>query len=72
MPQEPKNAHVNWPLTWGTVQVELSLWEPTSRSQSCRLVLDRDLNAAINLAGWAHPAATASAAETLTACGSRP
>ncbi|MHB1895004.1 MAG: hypothetical protein ACYCTZ_16195, partial [Candidatus Dormibacteria bacterium] len=28
-----------------------------------------DLNAAINLAGWAHPAVTASAAETSTAWG---
>ena len=53
----------------GTVKAELSLSERTYRCQSCGLVLDRDLNAAINLAGWAHPAVTASAAETLTAWG---
>ena len=53
----------------GAVNQELSLSERTYRCQSCEVVLDRDLNAAINLAGWAHPAVTASAAETLTACG---
>ena len=53
----------------GAVKPELSLSERTYRCQSCGVVLDRDLNAAINLAGWAHPAITASAAETLTACG---
>ncbi len=53
----------------GAVKPELSLSERTYRCQSCGVVLDRDLNAAINLAGWAHPAVTASAAETLTACG---
>ncbi|MHB1525523.1 MAG: IS607 family element RNA-guided endonuclease TnpB, partial [Candidatus Dormibacteria bacterium] len=53
----------------GTVKEELSLSERIYHCQSCGLVLDRDLNAAINLAGWAHPAVTASAAETLTACG---
>ncbi len=53
----------------GTVKAELSLAERTYRCRTCGLVLDRDLNAAINLAGRAHPAATASAAETLTACG---
>ncbi|HUY54354.1 MAG TPA: hypothetical protein VMV23_04265 [Candidatus Nanopelagicaceae bacterium] len=47
---------------------ELSLSERIYRRQSCGLVLDRDLNAAIDLAGWAHPAITASAAETSTAC----
>ncbi len=31
-----------------------------------------DLDAAINLAEWAHPDVTTSAAKTLTACGSRP
>jgi putative transposase len=53
----------------GTVKPELSLRERTYRCESCGLVLDRDLNAAINLAGWANPAVTASAAETSTACG---
>ncbi|EQD65833.1 protein containing Transposase, IS605 OrfB, partial [mine drainage metagenome] len=48
----------------GTVKAELSLSERIYHCQSCGLVLDRDLNAAINLAGWAHPAVTASAAET--------
>ena len=53
----------------GAVKPELALSERTYRCESCGLELDRDLNAAINLAGWAHPAVTASAAETLTACG---
>ncbi|MHB1624995.1 MAG: IS607 family element RNA-guided endonuclease TnpB, partial [Candidatus Dormibacteria bacterium] len=53
----------------GTAKEELSLSERTYHCSSCGLVLDRDLNAAINLAGWAHPAVTASAAETLTAWG---
>ena len=48
---------------------ELSLSERTYRCPSCGLVLARNLNAAIILAEWAHPAITASAAETLTACG---
>ncbi|NNM96075.1 MAG: transposase, partial [Candidatus Dormibacteraeota bacterium] len=56
-------------MTCGKVKDKLSLWERTYRSQSCGLVLDRDLNAAIYLAGWAHPDVTVSAAETLTACG---
>ena len=53
----------------GTVKPELSLSERSYHCSSCGLVLDRDLNAAINLAGWAHPAVTASAAETSTAGG---
>ena len=53
----------------GAVKAELQLGQRTFRCESCGLVLDRDLNAAINLAGWAHPAVTASAAETLTARG---
>ncbi len=53
----------------GAVKAELPLRERTYRCESCGLVLDRDLNAAINLAGWAYPAVTASAAETRTACG---
>ena len=43
----------------GQVKPELSLWEPTYRCQRCGVALDRDVNAAINLAGWAHPAVTA-------------
>ncbi len=53
----------------GTAKEDLSLSERIYRCQSCGLVLDRDLNAAIYLAGWAHPDVTVSAAETLTACG---
>ncbi len=55
----------------GTVTAQLSLAERTFRCDACGLVIDRDLNAARNLAGWAdaHPPVTASAAETLTACG---
>jgi len=53
----------------GTVKPELSLAERSYRCESCGLVLDRDRNAAINLAGWTAPAVTASAAETRTACG---
>ena len=53
----------------GAVRAELPLSERIYRCQSCGLTLNRDLNAAINLAGWAHPAVTASAAETPTACG---
>ncbi len=65
----PKTLTSTWPLTCGKVKDKLSLWERTYRSQSCGLVLDRDLNAAIYLAGWAHAHVTVSAAETLTACG---
>lgn len=53
----------------GTVKSELGLKERTYRCERCGLVLDRDLNAAINLAGRANPAVTASAGETSTACG---
>ena len=53
----------------GAVRAELQLAERLYRCQRCGLTLNRDLNAAINLAGWAHPAVTASAAETPTACG---
>ncbi len=52
-----------------TVKLELQLSERRYHCSNCGLDMDRDLNAAINLAGWAHPAVTASAAETLTACG---
>ena len=40
-----------------------------TKNFTVRLPDDEAVNAAINLAGWAHPAVTASAAETLTACG---
>ncbi len=53
----------------GAIQDALSLTERIYRCQRCGLALDRDLNAAINLAGWPPPAVTASAAETRTACG---
>ena len=53
----------------GAVKPELPLSERTFSCDSCGFTLDRDLNAALNLAGWAHPTVTASAAETLTACG---
>jgi putative transposase len=53
----------------GTVKPELGLKERSYRCASCGLFLDRDLNSAINLAGWAYPAVTASATETSTACG---
>ncbi|HVC22989.1 MAG TPA: IS607 family element RNA-guided endonuclease TnpB [Candidatus Dormibacteraeota bacterium] len=53
----------------GTVKPELLLRERTFRCESCGLAIDRDLNAAINLAGSVHPAVTASAVETRTACG---
>ncbi len=36
----------------GTVKPDLALSERTYRCRSCGLAIDRDLNAAINLAGW--------------------
>ncbi len=56
----------------GTVKQDLALSERTYRCQSCGLAIDRDLNAAINLAGWAHPAVASSAGETQNACGANP
>ena len=43
----------------GTVKTKLALSERTYRCQSCGLVLDRDLNAARNLAALAAETATA-------------
>ncbi len=50
------------------IRTDLSLRDRTFGCPGCGLVLDRDLNAAINLAGWAHPAVAASASETENAC----
>jgi putative transposase len=52
----------------GAALADLQLAERTFRCQSCGLSLDRDLNAAINLAGWAHPDVAGSAPETRNAC----
>ena len=52
----------------GTVKPDLALSERTYRCQSCGLAIDRGLNAAINLAGWAHPAVAPSAGDTKKAC----
>jgi putative transposase len=51
-----------------TVRAGLQLGERVFRCEACGLRIDRDLNAAINLAGWAHPAVAGSAPETLNAC----
>ncbi len=53
----------------GKLKAELPLRERTYACDACGLAIGRDLNAAINLAWWAHHAVTASAAETQTACG---
>jgi putative transposase len=39
----------------GTVRRELGLGDRFFTCPACGLRIDRDLNAAINLAGWAHP-----------------
>src|ERR1039458_5219659 len=52
----------------GTVRSELGLGDRFFTCPACGLRIDRDLNAAINLAGWAHPDVAASAPETETAC----
>ncbi len=52
----------------GAIRAELSLGERTFRCPDCGLELGRDLNAAINLAGWAHPVVAGSAPETENAC----
>ena len=53
----------------GQVRAALTLKERVFRCPACGLTLDRDLNAAINLAGWAHPDVAGSAPETGNACG---
>lgn len=52
----------------GTRTERLSLGERVFACSACGLRLDRDLNAAINLAGWAHPDVAGSAPETQNAC----
>jgi putative transposase len=56
----------------GLVRETLSLGERVFQCPGCGLSIDRDLNAAINLAGWAHPAVApivaGSAPETENAC----
>jgi putative transposase len=52
----------------GQVKVELPLSERVFRCTACRLTLDRDLNAARNLAGLV-PAVAGSSPETQNACG---
>ena len=42
----------------GTVRANLTLGDRVFECPGCGLCLDRDLNAAINLAGWAHPDAS--------------
>lgn len=50
--------------SWGKVNAEMPLSERTYRCDGCGLTLDRDLNAARNLASVA-----SSSAETVIACG---
>lgn len=52
----------------GAVKERLALWERTYRCEACGLVLDRDENAARNLAALA-AAVAGSGPETLNACG---
>ena len=52
----------------GAIRAELSLQDRVFRCPDCGRELDRDLNAAINLAGWAHPVVAGSALETENAC----
>jgi putative transposase len=52
----------------GMIRDHLSLRERVFHCPTCGLHIDRDLNAAINLAGWAHPAVAVSAPETENAC----
>jgi putative transposase len=53
----------------GTVRDGLRLEERVFGCVACGLRIDRDLNAAINLAGWARPDVAPSAGETENACG---
>ena len=55
----------------GTVKPDLQPSERTYRCPSRGLALDRDLNPAINLAGWAHPAVASSAEERPNAWGAK-
>ena len=52
----------------GTVRDGLRLEERVFGCVACGLRIDRDLNAAINLAGWARPDVAPSAGETENAC----
>jgi putative transposase len=52
----------------GAVMAELRLRERTYRCDACGLSLDRELNVAINLAGWVHPEVASSAGDTLNGC----
>jgi putative transposase len=52
----------------GLVRDHLSLGERVFTCPACGLSIGRDLNAAINLAGWAHPDVAVSAPETENAC----
>jgi putative transposase len=52
----------------GEVREDLRLDDRVFHCPTCGLCIDRDLNAAINLAGWAHPAVAPSAGETQNAC----
>jgi putative transposase len=52
----------------GLLRDHLSLGERIFTCPACGLSIDRDLNAAINLAGWAHPDVAVSAPETENAC----
>jgi putative transposase len=52
----------------GTKREELRLEDRAFTCAACGLSIDRDLNAAINLAGWAHPDVAGSAPETHNAC----
>jgi putative transposase len=54
------------------VKTDQSVKERTYRCADCRLSLDRDLNAAVNLAGWVHPEVAPSAWDTLNGCGEDP
>jgi putative transposase len=52
----------------GELRTDLRLEERMFGCDTCGLRIDRDLNAAINLAGWAHPDVADSAPETENAC----
>jgi putative transposase len=52
----------------GMVRSQLGLGDRVFTCPACGLRIDRDLNAAINLAGWAHPDVAGSAPETENAC----